>query len=280
MQTYLRNSLFVRSKEFPYKAPEYVQKAAGELRNECRKYEMKCGDMFLLPIDSEEYQKVLAFAEEYKEYWGGQMFYEHRFTKRELDEAEYLLLKCSAAPIEPIIKEQEAYSRCCCKSNMRGEQLKCYTLRKGAMKNKILAHTYDYRWIFSVEAKEAMECAGFTNIKFLPVYNTSRKELLAYQLKEDNLLPELAEINGWKIYEKCPNCNRTDWDGIQTVPHPFYMPKEWKEQLQDFNFTAERFAVGSRYCIISRRVYQLLLQLGAKKMSCEPIVFLQGTVLH
>ena len=107
----------------------------------------------------------------------------------------------------------------------------------------------------------------------MPVYDRKEKEVIAYQLCADALLPELSQVNHWEIEIQCPNCSSTEWRGIHHAPHPFYIPKEWEKELLDFNYTSEKFSLGSRYCIISKKVYQLLLHLGTKKVLCEPIVF-------
>lgn len=273
MQTYLRSSLLVRAKDFPYKAPEHVEKIAEELRNRCKQYEVKTGGIYLIPVTSEEYQSILDFRNKYSDFDSGNMFYEHKFTKQEISNAEYYLLKCTAAPAEVFYNELITFERCCNFSKLRGKQIKCYKTGKGTMKNKVILLSYDGRYILSHEARKAIEEERCTNFKVLPVYDTKEKDILAYQLCENEILPSLAGCNNWSIHDKCSNCGHTEWEGILKASHPFYMPKEWKNTLQDFNYTEEQFAAGSRLCIISKKVYLLLLQLGAKKIPCEPIIF-------
>lgn len=274
MKTYVRYSLNIRSGQYPYKAPEHIEKIAEEVREKYKIYEIKTkSDIFLIPVDSQEYTMIFEYEKRFGEYSGSLMFFENKFTKSEMEEAQYYLLKCTSAPVEVVCDELKTYKRCCENSMQRGEQIGYYKMAKKEMGNKKVAFSYDYRFILSVEAKEAIQSENCTNFKVMPVYDRKEKEVIAYQLCADVLLPELSLVNHLEIEKQCPKCNSTEWRGIHHVPHPFYIPKEWEKELLDFNYTSEKFSLGSRYCIISKKVYQLLLNLGARKISCEPIVF-------
>ena len=274
MKTYLRYSMNVRSRQYPYKAPEHIEEIAEELRKKYKIYEIKTkSDIFLIPVDSQEYAMIFEYEKKFGEYSRSLMFYENEFTKSEIKEAQYYLLKCTSAPVEVVCDEFKTYKRCCENSMQRGEQIGYYQMAKKGMSNKKVAFSYDYRFMLSVEAKEAIQLEKSTNFKVMPVYDRKGNEVIAYQLCADTLLPDLSQINHWKIEKQCPSCSSVEWKGIHQVPHPFYIPKEWEKELLDFNYTSEKFSLGSRYCIISKKVYQLLLHLGAKKISCEPVIF-------
>ena len=274
MKTYLRCSMHVGAMEYPFKAPEYVQREADALKERCRQYELKnANDIFLIPIDTEEYSDVLAFYERYKEYATGNLFYEHKFTKSEMEKAEYYFLKCGTL-VETLYEENEIYTHCCNGSNIREKQIGFYKMKKSSMGKRVIACSYDYCDIVSKEVKEAFEKEQLTNLKMLPVYDKQEKEILAYQLDAESTLPPLAEINNWIEYRRCPQCNKIVWKGIHILNHPLYMPLEWKEELKDINCTLEIFPSGGRYYIISKKTYNILQDLGAKKLMCEPIVFI------
>lgn len=133
--------------------------------------------------------------------------------------------------------------------------------------------SYDGRYIISKELKEVFEKEQLTNLKLLPVYDIKGIEIVAYQMEAVNTLPPLAEINGWNVYKECENCKEKRWHGIYGIAHPFYIPIGWDKELGDINMTSEVFSDSySRYYIISKKMYEILLSMQAKKLACEPII--------
>lgn len=276
MKTYLRCSIHVSTMEYPFKAPEYVQEAASELEAKCEQYKLKNSNcIYLIPVDTDEYKEVLQFAKEYKEFFHNNLFYQHDYTKKEMNEADYYLLKCLGTEVELIYEENEVYTHCCENSRFRKEQIGYYKMKKSSMKNKIIALSYDGRYIISKELKEAFEKAKLTNLKLLPVYDTKGNEIIAYQMEGIGQLPSLEKINNWVVYGECLNCNMKRFYGVHTINHPFYLPKEWEPNLNDLNVTSEVFSASySRYYIISKKMFEILVSMGAKKLACEPITML------
>lgn len=94
-------------------------------------------------------------------------------------------------------------------------------------------------------------------------------------MKLKKLLDPLSKINGWSISRECLKCHKKYWEPIHKVVHPFYIPLSWKDTLNDFNSTDEIFTeVGSRYYVISKKFYNILVESGAKKLKCQPISFI------
>ena len=272
MKTYLKYSLDVWSKTYPYKAPDEVQKESDELKKELYEYSNKNGYLHI-PIDSMAYTKVIDFRKKYYEYSYGNVFYYNIFSKQEIAEAEFFNLKCTTL-IENDYNVLTAFEYPCEHCKIKGKQLENYTVKKNGLGNRHIAFSYDYRFIISTALKEKLESENITNAKFIPVYDKRHTGIEGYQLDAKNTLPSLAQINGWKNMIMCPHCNRSRWSGIQNTPHPFYIPKEWKSELKDVNATCDVFTeLDSKYIIISRKVYDILKEMGTKKLDCEPVVF-------
>lgn len=142
------------------------------------------------------------------------------------------------------------------------------------MKNKVISFSSAYRFIVTPEVKERIEQSDLHNFEFFPVLAKTKGDILAWQIEAKELLPPLKEINGWRVYRKCPFCRKQNYDPIQVYSHPLYMPTSMKEQLNDINATQETFTeIQSRYIIISKRVYNLLKEMGAKNLNCQPVIF-------
>lgn len=275
MRTYLRYSISVQAKQFPYKAPLEIETISDGLYNRCEKYSVsKMGKIVLIPIDIPEYNVIMNFKETYSEYTSDVIIYEHKFTKKEMDSAEYYLLK-STSLILPKESSPDMFSRCCEKRTLVGDQKGSFIIGKNDMANKVISFTSPYRFFVSKEFKEAVEKLQYTNFDFINVYSAKMKEILAYQLEAKILLPTLEDYNHWGIYKECPYCHRKIHNGIYKNPSPFSIPLSYKDNLKDINATSEVFSeIQAHHYIISRRVYELLLSMGAKKLACEPIIFI------
>lgn len=67
MKTFLRYSLHVYTEVYSYKAPYEVQLASQKMLEICSKFIVSAQTMLVLvPIDTEEYQLIMNFREEYK----------------------------------------------------------------------------------------------------------------------------------------------------------------------------------------------------------------------
>ncbi len=276
MKTYLRCPIHVSTMEYPFRAPEHVQKAANILKEKCEQYRVKNADnIYMIPIDTKEYEEVLEFAQEYKSFFYSNLMYQHKFTKKEMNEANYYLLECSGGQVELLYEENVVYEHCCVNARCRKTQIGNYRIRKSSIKNRVIAMSYDGRYVISKELKEAFEKEQLTNIKLLPVYDIKGIEILAYQMEAVNTLPSLAELNGWNVYKECEYCKMKRWHGIYNINHPFYIPRSWEENLEDINMTEEVFSDSyNRYYIISKKMYEIMLDMNAKKLSCEPLMMI------
>lgn len=268
MKTYLRYAISVNKK-----APEYIKATSEEVYEICRQYLIdKATDVFLMPIDAPEYPLVMEFIERYKEYVYKNVFYEHKFTKKEIDEAEYYRLATKSIVCVTASTEFNLY--CCDKKSFLWTIANNFKIGYNDMKNKVISYSSSYHFIITTEVKERLERSDLQNFEFFPVLSKTNNDILAWQIEAKELLPPLKEINGWRVDKKCPYCGKQNYDPIHVYAHPLYVPTSMKEQLKDINATQETFTeLQSRYIIISKRVYNLLKEMGAKNLNCKPIVF-------
>ena len=274
MKTYLKVMVHVSTLTPPFKAPIHVRNELELLEEKLVNYSVKDqSNTYMIPIDTDEYAQVLSFKEKFEEYFRGIMAYYHFFTKQELSEAEYFLLKCTTL-IENNYNFLSAFEYPCEHCKIFGKQLENYTVKKNGLGNRLMAFSYDYRFIISTALKEKLESKNITNAKFIPVYDKRHTGIEGYQFDAEQPLKSLSKINGWEPYFTCQHCNRSQYRGVQHTPHPFYIPKEWKSELKDVNATSDVFTeLDSNYIIISRKVYDILKEMGTKKLDCEPVVF-------
>ena len=272
MKTYLRWSIFVLSKTYPYKAPEHIQKEADELKKCMSEYYAK-DENYYIPIDTEAYSQIMRFIEKNDEYISKTYFYVNEYTKQEMVEAEYFNLKCTTL-IENDYNYLTAFEYPCEHCKIQGKQLENYTVKKNGLGNRLMAFSYDYRFIISTALKEKLESENISNARFIPVYDKRHTGIEGYQFDAEQPLKSLSKKNGWEPYFTCQHCNRSQYSGVQHTPHPFYIPKEWKSELKDVNATSDVFTeTNANYIIISRKVYDILKEMGTKKLDCEPVVF-------
>ncbi len=268
MITYLRYSISVNKN-----TPVEVIIAARVLYEKCKQYSINETMEFVrMPIDSPEYPLVMDFIEKYREYAYRNVFYEHKFTKKEVDDAEYYRLGTKSIVCVTTTTEHDLY--CCDKKSFYWTIANNFKIGRKEMGNKLISFTSAYRFIVTPEVKERIEESDLQNFEFFPVLSKTQGEILAWQVEAKELLPSLKEINELRVDKKCPYCGKQYYRGLQIYAHPLYIPLSMKDSLKDINATQETFSgLQARYYIISKRVYNLLKLLGVKNLSCHPIVF-------
>lgn len=276
MKTLLRYSLGVIGREYPYVVPREIQKVSETLLCKMTKYLLyKDDDIVLVPVDSIDYEEIMEYKEKYTPYTSNLIMYQNKFSKKEMISADFYLLQCGSL-IENFYNVEGTFRTCCEKSNLYNEQIGCYKIKESGMKNSVIKFTYDYRFIISKKVKGEFELQGITNGVYIPVYGKRTGQIIAYQLECKRVMSPLSNLNHWSINRECQHCHKKYWEPIHQVPHAFYIPLAYKESLEDINATTEMFTnVGSRYYVISKRIYNILKDLGAKKLLCEPIVFVE-----
>lgn len=276
MKTFLRYAIIPiqNSRSNDSKISLQVTREANALFEQCKKYSInEDSKLVLVPIDTKEYSDIMEYINRYTE-WSSGLIYEHKYTKKEINDAEFLLLQ-STSMICPQKSSEKMFSKCCDKGVLFGSQEDFFQMKESDIRKKIITGTNAYRYFISMETKEKIISENISNIRFMSVYDIKNGSTLAYQIETVKFLPPLAECNEWRVYKKCEYCGKIIYDVLHKYTHPLYLPKSIKNSLYDFNSTSEIFTeIGARYYVISKRMYEILLDMGAKGLKCEPIIFI------
>lgn len=98
---------------------------------------------------------------------------------------------------------------------------------------------------------------------FRPV-RTKKDEIIYYQITPQHTLLPLSEVNDWPILEKCDYCGNIRYNDI---PHRNNMGESYHhisgevlEDMHDMNVTFEHFHRDYPLFVISRRLYDFLIE--------------------
>lgn len=102
-----------------------------------------------------------------------------------------------------------------------------------------------------------------TEDDFRPV-RTKRGEIVYYQITPQHVMLPIYEENGWHPKETCKQCGFVQYDRPRKTnknnePY-FYISSKALENLHDLNITYERFGLSIPLFVISRRVYDYLVE--------------------
>lgn len=107
--------------------------------------------------------------------------------------------------------------------------------------------------------------AGFdvTEADFRPV-RTKRDEIIYYQITPQHVMLPLSEANHWPVLECCPQCgsvlyDRPRMENTNGEPY-FFVTCEALDDMHDLNVTFERFRRHYPLFVISRRLYDFLIE--------------------
>ena len=123
-----------------------------------------------------------------------------------------------------------------------------------------------HSWEFGVSPElrdELIANFDVTEGDFRPI-RTKRGEIVYYQITPQHTLLPLHEENGWPIQARCPKCGNVRYDRIQQendLEEPyFYITAEAVASMHDLNVTFERFSMDFPLFVISRRLYDYLIE--------------------
>lgn len=102
-----------------------------------------------------------------------------------------------------------------------------------------------------------------TEADFRPV-RTKKDEIIYYQISPQHVLLPLHEVNDWPVEDTCPRCGNVRYDrprreNDQGEPY-FYITPEALEEMHDLNVTFEHFRRDYPLFVISRRVFDFLIE--------------------
>lgn len=114
------------------------------------------------------------------------------------------------------------------------------------------------------ELKNALiERFDVTEDDFRPIRN-KKGQIVYYQITPQHVMLPIYKINRWMPYPKCGRCGsqRFSTRDYENEKGEFYhhISSEALEDMHDFNITYERFDFHMPLCVVSRRVYDFLVE--------------------
>lgn len=103
-----------------------------------------------------------------------------------------------------------------------------------------------------------------TEADFRPV-RTKKGEIIYYQITPQHALLPLHEANGWIVEYVCPKCGNVRYHDMDRA-HPrtgepcYHITQEALDHMHDVNVTFEHFRRDYPLFVISRRVYDFLIE--------------------
>lgn len=110
---------------------------------------------------------------------------------------------------------------------------------------------------------DLIERFDITEADFRPV-RSKKGEIVYYQITPQHIMLPIHEANEWPILEACSRCGSVYYDrpfreNAKGEPY-FFITKAATEEMHDLNVTYERFRRGYPLFVISRRVYDYLIE--------------------
>ena len=110
---------------------------------------------------------------------------------------------------------------------------------------------------------ELIENFDVTEADFRPV-RTKKGEIVYYQITPQHVMLPLHEVNEWPVLSTCPYCGNVRYNDIPKRNHIgesyHYISSEILEKMHDLNITFERFHRDYPLFVISRRLYDFLIE--------------------
>lgn len=102
-----------------------------------------------------------------------------------------------------------------------------------------------------------------TEKDFRPIYN-KKGEIVFYQITPQHVMLPLAEENGWVPQKVCEECSSQKYEDSEFENEKgeeyYYISQEALRQMSDLNITYEQFGCYMPHFVISRRVYEFLVE--------------------
>ncbi len=108
-----------------------------------------------------------------------------------------------------------------------------------------------------------IENFDITEEDFRPI-RSKRGNVVFYQITPQHVLPPICKENGWLANRPCPKCGSVchsfhDYENEKgEIFH--YISQKALDEMHDLNITYERFRFDMPLCVISRRVYDFLVE--------------------
>lgn len=155
------------------------------------------------------------------------------------------------------------FEECLCEHCGKSVQAKDYLYPKASCK-KPYGILDVLKFGVSEELKnELIEHFDVTEADFRPI-RTKKGEIVFYQITPQHTMLPICEDNEWIAKSPCPDCGsvKYEWDckwNEKDAPY-HYISQEALDEMHDFNATYERFGFYIPHYVISRRVFDFLIE--------------------
>lgn len=134
--------------------------------------------------------------------------------------------------------------------------------RSSAKKDTAILHSLEFGVSPSLR-DELIDNFDIMEADFRPV-RSKTDEIVYYQITPQHVLLPLHEVNEWPVLETCPQCgnvryDRSRRDNVTGEPF-FYITQEAIDSMHDLNVTYEKFRRDYPLFVISRRLYDFLIE--------------------
>jgi hypothetical protein len=271
MKTFIRKSLTPSVPDSSL--PEEMIADAKEMYTKMGKYAIEESMLLVrVPIDSVENQLILDYEVKYQEYFQNKQRVYHlekEFTRRECDEAEYLILWVGNLTYPA---DDEIIEFCCVKRcyNHDFKYSVPYRIEGKSLGKKHLGNMTDGGFVVSIAMKNELEKHNLTNLVFIPALKGRGDEIVGYRLETKHLLPPLEYFNQSKVLIRCETTGIPVY--TNKIEELLEIKRSVAQGMDDFNATNELItSTGWRYHIISQRMYRIMKQFTIRNFECEPI---------
>ena len=112
---------------------------------------------------------------------------------------------------------------------------------------------------------ELIEKFDITEADFRPI-RTKKGEIVYYQITPQHVMLPLHEVNEWAVLSLCDHCGNLRYDRTSHIkdnkkgePY-YYISREALDDMHDLNVTYEHFRRDYPLFVISRRLYDFLIE--------------------
>lgn len=135
--------------------------------------------------------------------------------------------------------------------------------RASAQKPTAILHSLEFG--VSAELRDKLiEKFDITEADFRPI-RSKKNEIVYYQITPQHVMLPLRDINGWSVLSTCSQCGNVRYnDGAQPKNKQgeqyYYITQEALDDMHDLNVSFEHFHRDYPLFVISRRVYDFLIE--------------------
>lgn len=134
--------------------------------------------------------------------------------------------------------------------------------RSSAKKPTAILHSLEFGVSPELQ-KELIDRFDITEADFRPI-RTKKGEIIYYQITPQHVMRPLFEVNCWTVLNTCSQCGNVRYDDPRREndngERYYYITQEALDDMHDLNMTFEHFHRDYPRFVISRRLYDFLIE--------------------